>query len=135
MVETTGTEPVKAEEKPQPIAEKRERKEVSISSLTLNQRNLLKGGLKDSLMSDSAFNVLGSQQKVIFYDVCNMMANDKAIKMVDLTGEEYWKAVVTPNQKKREQQRFVKFRFDYVIPGTSNKLSVVKEWRYEDFAQ
>lgn len=135
MQETAGTIPVEIEEKSQPKVEKHEAKIVDISSLTLGQRMILRDGLKDALMNHEAFNALGSQQKIIFYDVCNMIANDKSLIMLDVSGEEYWKSLVVPNQKKKEQTRFIKFKFDYVIPGTSSKLSVIKEWRYEDFPQ
>jgi hypothetical protein len=133
MQETAGTEPV-IEQKPQV---KHENKVVDISSLSLGQRELLKGGIKNAAAEDVRFNALGFRQKEIFWTTCDMFTREsggfKAIIMLDIIGEEYWKAVTIPNQKKKEQQRFIKFKFDYVIPGTSNKLSVMKEWKYEDF--
>ena len=125
------------EEKPQPKVEKHETKEVDISSLTSGQCMLLRDGMKDAADNDIRFNALGFRQKEIFHTTCDMFNKEhkgfKSITMLNLLGEEYWRAIDIPNQKKKEQQRFIKFKFDYVIPGTSNRLSVVKEWRYEDF--
>jgi hypothetical protein len=55
------------------------------------------------------------------------------LEMLDIEGVEFWKSVAVPGTKKKEKQRFVKFSYNYVIPGTTSKLSMVKEWKYEDF--
>jgi len=132
MQETAGTEPVKTEEV-KPVTGV---KKIEISSLSLNQRILLKGGLKDALMNHVAFNLLGDQHKVIFYSTCDMFTKAEkgknAIDMLDLAGLEYEKSVKGFNGKP-ERVKFVKFSFDFVIPGTTQKLSVEKEWRAEDF--
>jgi|PlaIllAssembly_1097288.scaffolds.fasta_scaffold131358_3 hypothetical protein len=108
-------------------------KPVNLQDLSVAQRTLLRGGLKNALMDHPAFKVLGAQHKIIFYDTCNMIVNPVSLLMLDIKGEEYWKTIDIPEKKKKEKVRMIKFEFKYVIPGSTNSLNVVKDWRYEDF--
>ena len=109
-------------------------KPIDLKKLSAGQRSELKGGLKYAMMENKAFNVLGSAHKALFYDTCNMIGRPESLAMLNVSGEEYYRNVSIEGQKRKEKKKFAKFTFDFVIPGTSNKLSITKEWRHEDFA-
>ena len=108
-------------------------KAIDMNTLTAAQRRHLKDGLKDVMMSSKQWSALGAEIKTLFYSVCEMIAREESLEMLNISGQEYWKSVDVPNSRKKESVRFMKFKFDFYIPGPNNCLSAVKEWRYEDF--
>ncbi len=125
----TETAEIVAEEKNQPTPDKK----IRLSDLTVTQRQMLKAGLQDAMQQSKEFSVLGSDHKVIFYSTCSMMLRPLSLEMLNVSGVDYWKKVSVPDSKKKENVRYMKFTFNYVIPGTTNSIEAVKEWRFEDF--
>lgn len=107
-------------------------KPVNLAELGVSQRQALKGGLQEAIMGTERFKVLGAEQKVMFYSTMNMMHHPEALQMLNISGEEYFKTVKVPGEKDKKEKYF-KFTFDFVIPGTNNSIRATKEWRSEDF--
>lgn len=108
-------------------------KPVDFSQFTPGQRATLKAGLTEAMKDSPQFIALGASQKSIFYDTVFMFLKPESLRMLNLKGAEYWRDVPIPGTDKKEKVRFLKFTFDYVIPGTTSSITAVKEWRYEDF--
>jgi len=107
-------------------------KPVEISKLSLNQRILLRA-LADEVMDSPLFKGLGNLQKQLYYSTKEMFAKPHGLEMQDIEGEEFWEKIEVAGQKKKEPKRFLRFKWNFYIPGTNSKISVEKRWRYEDF--
>ncbi len=108
-------------------------KSIDVDTLTVTQRKDLKDGLRYAMTNSQQWLALGADIKTIFYSIVEMIGRKESLRMLNISGQEYWKSVDIPNSRKKENVRFMKFKFDFYIPGTNNCLSAVKEWRYEDF--
>jgi hypothetical protein len=116
--ETVDTKPVERKEKPRPI---------NMDELNVSQRSTLVEGLDDAIKSHPYFKKMGPQQITIYYSTIAMGRQPEGVRMLGIEGEERWKVVGD------EKQRFLKFKFNFVIPGTNSKLAVEKTWNSEDF--
>ncbi len=133
-IETKKELPAKPDQSKPPVTGKMpDLKSIDFDTLTVTQRKDLKDGLRYAMTNSQQWSALGADIKTIFYSVVEMIGRKESLQMLNISGQEYWKSVDVPNSRKKENVRFMKFKFDFYIPGTNNCLSAVKEWRYEDF--
>jgi len=119
-------------ETPKPEKVDYSEKKVNIPELSLNQREVLRGGFINMAMEHRIYRHLGNEHKALLTSTCRMIKGE-AIVLLDLQGKTFWQDV--GSGKEKEKKQFYEFTFKWTVPGTSNKLEFKKQWKFEDFRE
>ena len=108
--------------------------EIDMDLLTPHQKDTLRA-LADEVENSPFYKALGYKQIEDFRSCRQMFLRPNGIKTLGVRGEDYYRKIEInqSGKKKKVPQRFYKFYWSFYIPGTNSKISVEKEWRYEDF--